>query len=43
MTVIELARLVGMAPDVIRYYARIGLLKPTRNPATTISNLAQPT
>jgi MerR family Zn(II)-responsive transcriptional regulator of zntA len=32
MTVIELARLTGVTPDVIRYYARIGLLKPTRNP-----------
>ena len=33
MTVIELAKLVGVTPDVIRYYARIGLLKPKRNPA----------
>jgi MerR family Zn(II)-responsive transcriptional regulator of zntA len=32
MTVIELARLTGVATDVIRYYARIGLLKPKRNP-----------
>jgi MerR family Zn(II)-responsive transcriptional regulator of zntA len=32
MTVIELARLAGMTSGVIRYYARIGLLKPTRNP-----------
>jgi MerR family Zn(II)-responsive transcriptional regulator of zntA len=32
MTVIELARLVGVTPAVVRYYARIGLLKPTRNP-----------
>ena len=33
MTVIELAKLVEVTPDVIRYYARIGLLKPKRNPA----------
>ena len=33
MTVIELARQTGLAPDVIRYYTRIGLLKPPRNPA----------
>ncbi len=32
MTVIELARLAGVTPDVVRYYASIGLLKPTRNP-----------
>ena len=32
MTVIELAKLAGVTPDIIRYYARIGLLKPTRNP-----------
>ncbi|HEY3328004.1 MAG TPA: MerR family transcriptional regulator [Novimethylophilus sp.] len=31
MTVIELARLAEVTPDVIRYYARIGLLKPSRN------------
>ena len=33
MTVIELARLAGVTPDVVRYYARIGLIKPKRNPA----------
>lgn len=33
MTVVELARQTGLAPDVIRYYTRIGLLKPLRNPA----------
>lgn len=32
MTVIELARLAGVTPNVVRYYTRIGLLKPTRNP-----------
>jgi MerR family Zn(II)-responsive transcriptional regulator of zntA len=31
MTVTELAKLAGVTPDVIRYYTRIGLLKPTRN------------
>ena len=31
MTVAELARLTGVTPDVIRYYTRIGLLKPARN------------
>lgn len=33
MTVTELANLAGVRPDVIRYYVRIGLLKPKRNPA----------
>ena len=33
MTVVELARLAEVTPDVIRYYTRIGLLKPLRNPA----------
>ncbi len=32
MTVNELAKSAGVAPHVVRYYARIGLLKPTRNP-----------
>ena len=31
MTVTELAKLAGVTPDVIRYYTRIALLKPTRN------------
>ncbi len=31
MTVIELAKLAGVAPNVIRYYTRIGLLKPARS------------
>lgn len=31
MTVVELAKLAGVAPEVIRYYTRIGLLKPERN------------
>lgn len=33
MIVVELARQTGLAPEVIRYYTRIGLLKPFRNPA----------
>lgn len=32
MVVNELARKVGVQPHVVRYYARIGLLKPARNP-----------
>ncbi|HKK13210.1 MAG TPA: MerR family transcriptional regulator [Gammaproteobacteria bacterium] len=32
MVVNELARKVGIRPHVVRYYARIGLLKPTRHP-----------
>lgn len=41
MTVIELARLTGVAPDVIRYYARIGLLKPKRNPANNYKQFSE--
>ena len=32
MTVQELATLAGVLPHVIRYYVRIGLLMPNRNP-----------
>lgn len=32
LTVIELARASGTAPDTVRYYTRRGLLKPTRDP-----------
>ena len=32
MTVTELAKRAGVTPDVVRYYARIGLLKPSRRP-----------
>lgn len=31
MLVIELARKTGLDPEVIRYYTRIGLLRPHRN------------
>jgi MerR family Zn(II)-responsive transcriptional regulator of zntA len=31
-TVVEAARAAGVAPHVVRYYARIGLLKPRRDP-----------
>ena len=31
MTVIELAKRGGVAPNVIRYYSRVGLLTPERN------------
>ncbi len=31
MTVMELARCAGVTPHVVRYYARIGLLKPGRS------------
>ncbi len=33
MRVGELARQAGTAPDVVRYYTRIGLLTPQRDPA----------
>ncbi len=32
MNVTELARAAGVPPHVVRYYARIGLLHPARNP-----------
>lgn len=32
MTVSELARLSGTTPHAVRYYTRMGLLKPDRNP-----------
>jgi len=32
MLVKEIARESGVPPNVVRYYTRIGLLKPTRNP-----------
>lgn len=32
MTVIDIAREAGVAPDTVRYYARLGILKPERNP-----------
>jgi len=31
MIVNELSKMAGVTPDVIRYYTRIGLLKPSRN------------
>jgi DNA-binding transcriptional MerR regulator len=31
MRVTELARLAGVTPDAVRYYARVGLLTPKRN------------
>lgn len=33
MKVNELARTVGVEPHIVRYYARIGLLRPSRDPA----------
>lgn len=32
MTVTELARQTGTTPDAVRYYTRMGLLQPERNP-----------
>jgi len=32
MTVNEIAQKAGVAPDTVRYYSRLGLLKPNRNP-----------
>lgn len=33
MKVAEIAQASGVSPDTVRYYARIGLLNPTRDPA----------
>jgi MerR family transcriptional regulator, Zn(II)-responsive regulator of zntA len=33
MLVVEIARHTGLAPEVIRYYTRIGLVKPNIDPA----------
>jgi MerR family transcriptional regulator, Zn(II)-responsive regulator of zntA len=41
MTVIELARATGATPDAIRYYARLGLLKPKRNAANNYMQFSQ--
>lgn len=32
MTVLELARATGATADAVRYYARMGMLRPTRDP-----------
>lgn len=32
MTVNEIAKKADVAPDTVRYYSRLGLLKPKRNP-----------
>jgi len=32
MTVNDIARRAHVAPDTVRYYTRVGLLKPNRNP-----------
>ena len=32
MYVTELARSTGVSPDTVRYYSKIGMLKPTRDP-----------
>ncbi|MDZ4142460.1 MAG: MerR family transcriptional regulator [Methylotenera sp.] len=41
MTVIELSRHTGATPDAIRYYARLGLLKQTRNTANNYMQFSQ--
>lgn len=41
MTVIELSRQAGATPDAIRYYARVGLLKPKRNAANNYMQFCQ--
>jgi len=33
MTVADISRLSGVTPHAVRYYARLGLLSPGRNPA----------
>ncbi len=35
-TVTQLARCADVTPDAVRYYVRIGLLKPVRNPCTEV-------
>jgi len=32
MTVTQLARMIGIEPHVVRYYVRVGLLRPVRDP-----------
>jgi MerR family transcriptional regulator, Zn(II)-responsive regulator of zntA len=41
VTVIELSRQAGATPDAIRYYARLGLLKPNRNTANNYMQFSQ--
>jgi MerR family Zn(II)-responsive transcriptional regulator of zntA len=41
MTVSEISREGGVAPHVVRYYARIGLLNPDRNPDNGYRHFAQ--
>lgn len=41
MIVSEIAQIAGVAPHVVRYYARIGLLAPARNPANAYQTFSR--
>ena len=41
MQVHELATRAAVAPHVVRYYARLGLLRPTRNPRNKYKDFSQ--
>lgn len=41
MRVNEFSRRAQVGPEVIRYYTRIGLIKPTRNPANRYREFAE--
>ena len=41
MQVHELATRAAVAPHIVRYYARLGLLRPTRNPRNKYKNFSQ--
>jgi len=41
ITVKELAKRTGVTPDAVRYYVRIGLLKPRRNPGNRYKLFAE--
>lgn len=42
MHVNDLARASGVAPHVVRYYSRLGLLKPDRDPNNSYREYAEP-
>lgn len=42
MTVLELARKSGVSPHVVRYYTRLGLLRPLSNPQNGYRMFTEP-
>ena len=42
MNVSEVARKVGVTPHTVRYYARLGLLKPQRDPRSRYKKFTEP-